>query len=110
MSRDCVDAYVEAAQNAGYPYNDDYNGADQEGMGYFQMTAHNGRRCSSAVAYLRSAKGRDNLAILTNRTTKQVLTENGKATGIQVDHNGKTETITARNEVILCAGALGSPL
>ncbi|WP_296477563.1 GMC family oxidoreductase, partial [Roseinatronobacter sp.] len=56
LSRPICDAWVAAAQNAGYPFNPDYNGATQEGVGYFQLTARNGRRCSSAVAYLNSVR------------------------------------------------------
>lgn len=109
LSRKAVDAYVQAAVEAGYPYNDDYNGESQEGMGYFQLTAKNGQRCSAAKAYITPIRGRSNLTILTGRLTKQVMIEDDRATGIKVMHGGAEETIRARREVILSAGAIGSP-
>ncbi len=109
LNRKPVDCFVEAAVNAGYPYNDDYNGDTQEGMGYFQMTAHNGRRCSSAKAYLSGIKTRTNLSILTGLVTEQVVVKDGRATGILVRGEGGNQTINARKEVILSAGAIGSP-
>lgn len=108
LSRHSIDTYVQAALEAGYPANDDYNGEDQEGMGYFQMTAHKGRRCSAAVAYLKPNRGRANLHVLTGMATKRVVVEDGEARGIVVDHKGTEKTITARKEVILSAGAIGS--
>lgn len=109
ISRPSVDAYIKAAQTAGYPYNDDYNGETQEGMGYFQLTAHKGKRCSSAVAYLKPARSRSNLTVLTGLATKKILTSEGRATGILADGGDGEKTITARREVILSAGAIGSP-
>ena len=104
-----VDAWVKAAQNAGYPYNPDYNGEDQSGVGYFQLTARNGLRCSSAKAYLAPNKGRKNLEIITHVLTEKVLFDGKRATGIQGSRNGQPVTIKARNEVVLSAGAIGSP-
>lgn len=109
LNRHAIDAYVEAAQAAGYRYNDDYNGADQEGVGYFQMTAKNGRRCSSARAYLSNAKGRDNLAVITGFTSQMIETEDGRATGVSGLLKGVPTTVSARCDVILSAGAIGSP-
>ena len=109
LERDIVNHWVSAAQAAGYRYNADYNGADQEGVGYFQMTMKGGRRCSSAVAYLNPAKGRPNLTIITGAQTQKVVIEHGVATGVVVRQDGITSTITARREVILSAGAIGSP-
>ena len=109
LNRESIDAYVKAAQAAGYPYNDDYNGEDQEGIGYFQMTAKDGRRCSSAVAYLKPARGRQNLTILTGLQTRKVILEGNQARGIVAKGGSGDQTITARREVILCAGAIGSP-
>ncbi|MEO1573308.1 MAG: GMC family oxidoreductase N-terminal domain-containing protein, partial [Bacteroidota bacterium] len=82
LKRPICDAWVEAAQTVGYPYNPDYNGADQEGVGYFQLTARGGWRCSSAVAYLKPARNRPNLQIVTKAHTQRVLIENGRATGV----------------------------
>ncbi len=109
LSRHSIDMYVAAAKNAGYPYNDDYNGADQEGMGYFQMTANKGRRCSAAQAYLKPARSRQNLTILTGLTTRKILLEEGKAVGVVARGGSGDETIRAHREVILSAGAIGSP-
>ncbi|MEM7753837.1 MAG: choline dehydrogenase [Pseudomonadota bacterium] len=109
VSRDCVDKYLEAAVNAGYPKNDDYNGVTQEGVGHFQLTMRNGRRCSSAVAYLGSAKGRANLTILTECQATRLTFDGTRATGVEVIHKGRPESIRARREVILSAGALASP-
>lgn len=103
-----VDAWVKAAQEAGYPYNPDYNGKSQEGVGYFQLTARKGLRCSSAKAYLAPIRNRKNLHILTNILTEKVLIENGRAVGIQGKRGGETLRIRARNEVVLSAGAIGS--
>ena len=109
LSRDCIDRYVDAAVQAGYPYNDDYNGADQEGMGYFQMTAHNGRRCSSAAAYLKPARSRENLNIMTGLATHRVKFDGNRAVAVEVQSGGVKKTIRARREIILSAGAIGSP-
>ena len=109
LERDIVNHWVSAAQAAGYRYNADYNGADQEGVGYFQMTMKGGRRCSSAVAYLKPAKGRPNLTIITGAQTQKVVIEHGVATGVVIRQDDITTTISARREVILSAGAIGSP-
>jgi len=109
LSREVVDKWVEAAQNAGYPRNEDYNGTDQEGVGYFQLTMRDGFRCSSAVAYLKPARGRKNLEVITNAQTEKVLIENGRAVGVRARVNGEVTDIMARCEVILSAGAIGSP-
>jgi choline dehydrogenase len=104
-----VDHWVDAAEAAGYPRTEDYNGEDQEGVGYFQLTMRGGRRCSSAVAYLRPAKGRHNLRIVTDAQTERLLIEEGRAVGVRARIKGRMEEIRARREVILSAGAIGSP-
>lgn len=109
LRRDIVDRWVEAAEAAGYRRNPDYNGADQEGVGYFQLTMRGGRRCSSAVAYLAPARGRANLEIITDIQTEKVLIEDGRAVGVRARHRGVMRDIRARGEVILSAGAIGSP-
>ncbi len=110
LQRPICDAWVAAAQNAGYPFNPDYNGASQEGVSYFQLTAEKGRRCSSAVAFLKPAKGRENLKIVTHAQTQKILIEDGRATGvIYRDQAGKTHTVRTRAEVIVSSGAIGSP-
>lgn len=109
LGRKSIDAFIEAAQAAGYPYNEDYNGETQEGMGYFQLTAHKGQRCSAAKAYLTPVRGRSNLTVLTGLATKKVLIENGKAAGVIATGGAGDAIIRARNEVVLSAGAIGSP-
>ena len=103
------DAFIEAAVETGIPANPDYNGRAQEGAGYFQITTHRGLRCSSAAAYLKPAKGRDNLEIRTNARTLKVLLSDGRATGVAYEREGRTVQALARKEVILAAGALNSP-
>ena len=79
LSRDVVDRWVDAAVESGYKRNYDYNAEDQEGVGYFQLTADKGRRCSSAVAYLNPAKNRKNLHILTNTQVEKIIIKDGKS-------------------------------
>ena len=109
VHREAVDKWVEAAIAAGFPATDDYNQDDQEGVGYFQLTASNGRRCSTAVAYLNPARSRHNLEILTDTHVKSLTIQDGRVTGIAARQNGRDITISARREVILSAGAIGSP-
>ena len=109
LTRRVVDRWIEAAQQAGYPAARDYNGADQEGVGYFQLTMKGGRRCSSAVAYLKPARRRHNLTVITDAQTEKVLLEAGRAHGVRVRIRDTFHEIRARSEVILSAGAIGSP-
>lgn len=109
LNREVVDLWVDAAEASGYRRNADYNGEDQEGIGYFQLTMRDGFRCSSAVAYLKPAQSRKNLEIITNAQTEKVLIENGCAVGVRARIKGKMTDIMARCEVILSAGAIGSP-
>ncbi|MBT8455861.1 MAG: GMC family oxidoreductase N-terminal domain-containing protein [Alphaproteobacteria bacterium] len=110
LQRPICDAWIAAAQTMGYPFNPDYNGATQEGVGHFQLTADRGRRCSSAVAFLNPARARPNLTVLTHAQTEKVLIEDGRATGVRYrDISGALKTVSARAEVILSAGAIGSP-
>ncbi len=111
LSRPICDAWVAAAQNAGYKFNPDYNGADQEGVGYFQLTSKNGRRCSTAVAFLNPAKSRENLTIITRAQTKELMIEGRHCVGVvYYGRDGKERSVKARREVVVCAGAIGSPL
>ncbi|MCR9215184.1 MAG: choline dehydrogenase [Proteobacteria bacterium] len=110
LKRPICDAWVAAAQTAGYTYNDDYNGATQEGVGYFQLTTRNGRRCSAAVAYLNPARSRPNLQIVTHAHAKRVVFDGNKATGVAFENKQGKEVIAhASSEVILSSGAIGSP-
>ncbi|MDD9740117.1 MAG: GMC family oxidoreductase N-terminal domain-containing protein [Marinovum algicola] len=104
------DAWISAARQAGYPANDDINGATQEGVGYYQLTTRNGRRCSTAVAYLRPVKHRPNLRILTRAQVRKVVLEGKRAVGVEItDEAGEARILRARREVILSSGAIGSP-
>jgi len=110
LQRPICDAWVAAAQEAGYPFNPDYNGASQEGVGYFQLTAHNGRRCSSAVAFLNPVRKRENLTILTKAQASRVTFDGTRATGVAYrDRAGGEHVVRANAEVILSSGAIGSP-
>ena len=109
VNREVIDRWEQAAVNAGYKHNPDYNGHDQEGVGKFQLTVRNGRRCSTAVAYLNPAKSRENLTVLTDCFARKLSFEGKRATGVVVNYNGQMQTISANREVILAAGALASP-
>ena len=110
IQRPITDAWVAAAQAAGYKFNPDYNGAEQEGVGFFQLTSRNGRRCSAAVAYLNPVKSRDNLTIITNAQASRVTMEGKRVTGVTyVDRSGTEQTVLAGKEVILSGGAINSP-
>ncbi len=103
------DAYIEAARQAGIPYNDDFNGARQEGVGYFQLTTRRGRRSSTAVSYLKPARKRPNLHVVTGALATKILFEGRRATGINYLHNGETRTASVRRELVLSGGAINSP-
>lgn len=110
IQRPITDAWVAAAQAAGYKFNPDYNGAEQEGVGFFQLTSRNGRRCSAAVAYLNPVKSRDNLQIITHAQVEKVVIEGKRAIGVTyTDRSGKLQTIKARKEIVLSGGAINSP-
>jgi choline dehydrogenase-like flavoprotein len=102
-------AFVEAAKQAGYPENRDFNGATQDGVGLYQCTQRNGMRCSTAVAYLHPAMERPNLTVITGGLASRILFDGARASGIEIIRNGAPEEIRADQEVILSAGAYGSP-
>lgn len=115
MKNPLYQAFIDAGQEAGYDFTDDYNGAQQEGFGKMHMTVKNGRRSSTANAYLRpalaksKARAKPNLHVVTHATVQKVTLDNKRATGIRYLHKGKLVTATARKEVILSAGSIGSP-
>ncbi|MBN9243981.1 MAG: GMC family oxidoreductase N-terminal domain-containing protein [Mesorhizobium sp.] len=103
-------AYVKAAQQAGYRYNDDFNGERQEGVGFYQTTTANGARQSAAKVFLRPLAGNANLRIVTDALVGAVVLENGAARGLSyVTADGAAHTACADAEVILAAGALATP-
>lgn len=103
-------AFVRSAQEAGIPYTPDHNGAQQEGVSYYQVTQRNVRRESAATAYLHAYKDRKNLTVITHAWTSKVLVENGKAVGVEYLESRKgKKTLHANAEVVLSAGAVNSP-
>ena len=109
VDRDIVDAWVEAATAAGYRRTPDYNRENQEGVGYFQMTMRDGRRCSSAAAYLKPVRKRPNLHIFSRAHSEKVLIDGNRVTGVRCTINGKSVDVSAHREVVLSAGSIGSP-
>ncbi|MBV8970839.1 MAG: choline dehydrogenase [Sphingomonadaceae bacterium] len=103
------DAVIKAGVEAGLPFNDDCNGASQDGISYFQLTVKNGRRWSAAMAYLRPALPRQNLSLVTEAQAERVLIEHGRATGVRYAVGGSSVVAKARREVILSGGAVNSP-
>lgn len=103
-------AFVQSCQERGMPYNPDFNGAVQAGAGVYQTTTKGGRRCSAAVGYLRPAMKRPNLTVETGCLVHRIVIEKGRATGVAYARKGRAPVIAeAQNEVLLTAGAIGSP-
>lgn len=102
-------AFIESGRTAGYPVTDDSNAFQQEGFGPNEQTISGGRRISTATAYLEKAKTRPNLQILTNASVMRILTQERRATGVEYRRRGTVHQVLCRREVILCAGAFGSP-
>ncbi len=100
--------FIEAATQAGFERTDDFNGPHQRGFDYYQVTQKNGRRCSAAVAYLRPAMSRSNLAVNIHSLAEKVLMESGRATGVVYKQKGKHQTARG-GQVILSGGAINSP-
>ncbi|MCB1560838.1 MAG: choline dehydrogenase [Xanthomonadales bacterium] len=103
------DVFLQATREAGFPQNDDFNGARQAGFGYYQVTQKDGARCSSAVAYLDPVRERKNLTILTGALVTKLKIENGRVTAVHYRHNGKPCCEGVEREVLLAGGALNSP-
>ena len=102
-------AFVDAAAEVGFPKNSDFNGATQEGAGFFQTTTRGGRRASTAVAYLRSAKARSNLHVETSALAERIMFEGRRAVGVAYRTAGIPRTARARKEVLISSGAFNSP-
>ncbi len=101
--------FIEAAVQAGYPRNADFNGAQQEGVGMYQVTHKNGERWSAAKGYLTPHLSRSNLQVITKAHTTRILFEGKRAVGVAYVQGGQTKELRATREVLLCAGALQSP-
>lgn len=104
-----VEAFGAAARGLGYPWTEDYNGAEQEGFGRLQMTIENGRRASAANAYLRPALKRRNLTVVTGALVERLTLAGGRASGLVYSRNGKRHDVRASREVILSAGVINTP-
>jgi choline dehydrogenase len=102
-------ALVEAARQIGLPITDDFNAGEQVGIGLFQTTQKDGMRCSTAAGYLRPAEGRKNLSVRTGVQVNRLLIEGDRCTGVEYLEGGGRRSVTARREVIVCAGAYNSP-
>jgi choline dehydrogenase len=104
-----VDAFIDGAGDLGIARNDDFNGLEQEGAGYYQLTTRMGLRCSAATAYLRPARRRSNLSIETDAHVAGIVCEGKRAVGVRYLQRGTEHEVKARREVILSAGGLQSP-
>lgn len=100
--------WLQACQQAGLPFNPDFNGGDQRGCGLYQITASNGRRSSAAVAYLKQARKRRNLEISTGCRVVRIIVEQGRARGVEYIRDGRLHTLHARQEVIVSAGTINT--
>ncbi|MDB5524311.1 MAG: alanine-phosphoribitol ligase [Rhizobium sp.] len=101
--------FVRAAQEAGLPFNADFNNGHQAGTGFYQTTTKGGKRASTAVGYLRPALNRANLQVRTGVTVSRIAIENGCAVGVEIIENGRPIVLRADREVIVTSGAIGSP-
>ncbi len=104
-----IESLVEAGRDVGIPANDDFNGLSQEGLGLYQTTMHGGRRWSPADAFLRPALKRQNLTVLTNTSADRIVFERRRATGLELSSRGRQSVIGVRGELLISAGAIGSP-
>lgn len=109
LRRPIADHFIEAAIQAGIPRNHDYNGETQEGVGYFQQTAYKGFRWSTAKGFLKPARKRPNLTVKTRAHTSRILFSGTRAVGVEFYQGEKLQQVHANKEVILSAGAIGSP-
>jgi 4-pyridoxate dehydrogenase len=104
-----VDAYIQAALQAGHPFNDDYNAAEQHGVARMQMTIRNGRRESAATAYLYPALSRANLRLEVNAHVTRIVMHDSRAVGVEYVRNGTSCTAQAEREVLVAGGSINSP-
>jgi choline dehydrogenase-like flavoprotein len=103
------DAFIRAAQQAGIPYNPDFNGRYQRGVGYYQLTQKNARRSSAATGFLDPARSRKNLTVISDALATRIMVEKGRAVGLQAIVNGNAAEFRANREVLITSGAIGSP-
>jgi choline dehydrogenase len=100
---------IEAGRQAGFKVTDDFNGEQQEGFGFYQLTIRDGKRCSAAAAYLAPVRNRPNLQVITGAMIRRVLFEGKRATGIEYEREGQRIQVAATREVLLACGAIGTP-
>lgn len=103
------DAFIRAGQEYGIPYNPDFNGHQQSGIGYYQLTQRDVRRSSTAAAFLRPVLDRRNLKVMTGVEASRIMVENGRVTSLEFRRGGRTEIVRATREMILTSGAIGTP-
>ena len=109
LRREIAERFIEAAKASGIPENRDVNGASQEGVGYFQQTSYKGFRCSTAKAFLRPALKRPNLTLVKRAHCQRLLLEGKRVVGVEYRQGQSTHRASARLEVLLSSGAIGSP-
>lgn len=109
MENEVCNAWIRAAEARGFPFNPDYNGASQEGFGYYQVTMRDGRRWSTARAFLDPVRQRPNLHVATNALATRILLEERRAVGVTYRQGDTMREARARGEVLLAAGAVSSP-
>lgn len=109
LRREIAERFIEAAKASGIPENRDVNGARQEGVGYFQQTSYKGFRCSTAKAFLRPALKRPNLTLVKRAHCQRLLLEGKRVVGVEYRQGQSTHRASARLEVLLSSGAIGSP-
>ncbi|MBB3163778.1 choline dehydrogenase-like flavoprotein [Rhizobium laguerreae] len=103
------DAYIRAGQELGIPYNHDFNGRQQAGVGFYQLTQRNRRRSSASLAYLSPIKDRKNLTVRTSTRVARIIVEGARATGVEIVTSHGQEIVRADREVLVSSGAIGSP-
>jgi choline dehydrogenase-like flavoprotein len=101
--------FLSAAREAGYPANDDFNGEQQEGVGFYQFTIHDGKRCSASLAYLHPARSRSNLTVECNALATRILLQDKRAVAVEFEQRGQRRRIAADREIIVSGGAYNSP-
>ena len=104
-----TEVYLKACAEAGYPLNQDFNGESQDGFGLYDFNIVDGRRMTTARAFLRPAMQRQNLNVLTQTLVRRIILRDGRAVGVEFERAGKVETALARREIVLAAGSFNSP-
>jgi choline dehydrogenase len=103
-----TDLFVQAAEAVGFARNPDFNGRTQDGIGFPQVTQRRGARCDVATAFLRPARKRPNLTVLTGALVHRVIVKGGHAIGVEFSRRGRTQAVLAHGEIVVSAGAFGS--